>query len=260
MVKVGLAEVLPAVGVTLSHAGPLPVFAAAVYVRGDPLEPIVTVCAAGALPPATPPNVRDVELTVNDPGTTVRVTGMVTGLLATAALFGPVADTRRLLLYVPAESRVGLANTVTVPDAVEPDCGETASQLPPVTGCTLIVKFNWSLGLVLARIMFWEGTEVAPRAAEKDTGVAGLINSAVPDTYSVTGMTKGLLGTATPLDATVAVNVRFPVHVPAGSPAGFTEMTTDEMDVAVVPLAAAVPPFSKSQLLPVQVVCETPAE
>jgi hypothetical protein len=66
------------------------------------------------------------------PAVSVRETGIVTGLLATGVLFGPVAVTTMLPLYDPAESNVGVTSTVTVPDPVVPLSGVTASQGPPL--------------------------------------------------------------------------------------------------------------------------------
>jgi hypothetical protein len=69
------------------------------------LEPTVTVCAAGALPPAVAVKFSEFVLNVIDPEVTVNVTGIVTGLLATPAV---VTVTVTVPVYVPAERSCGV--------------------------------------------------------------------------------------------------------------------------------------------------------
>ena len=72
----------------------------------------------------------------------------------------------------------------------------------------------------------------------------------VADTYNVTGISSGLLIAAAPVEVTTAVIEIFPVQVPAGRPAGFTEITSE----ASVDPVGAVPavPFNCSHGEPVQ--------
>src|SRR5262245_980038 len=93
-----------------------------------------------------------------------------------------------------------------------------------------------------------------PTGALNDGGVVGRTTSRGEfDTYSVTGMVRGLLTAGAPLDATFAVIVIVPVHVPSPRPAGLSETPRD---VSVDPvIGTPVLLFSTSQLEPVQVVC-----
>jgi hypothetical protein len=83
----------------------------------------------------------------------------------------------------------------------------------------------------------------APGATVKLTGCDGFTtNSGVAETYSVIGISSGLLMAAAPVAGTVAAIEILPVQVPAGSPAGFIDITRDP---SVVPLnAAPAVPFS----------------
>src|SRR5258708_6648026 len=101
--------------------------------------------------------------------------------------------------------------------------------------------------------MFCGGTEFAPRATLKTGGRVGFTTSKGElETYSVTGISKGLLTAATPVAVTVAATVTLPVHVPAGSPVGFTETVSC---ASVEPVTGTPPlPFSTIQLDAVQLV------
>src|ERR1035437_9794208 len=116
---------------------------------------MVTVCAAGAGPPRVwSGKVRSVALRVSDPALTLSVTGMMTGLSATAAPPGPVAGT----VTVPEEAPAASPGVITVtvrtlkPALVDPVWGPANSQLPPLLLWKATVKFNRP-ELVLSRAL-----------------------------------------------------------------------------------------------------------
>jgi len=83
--------VVPLAGVMVSQL-PLPLVAvAADQLSGCPLLETAMVCAAGAAPPAVCVKESVAGVTDSTPEVTVKVTGMVMGLLATGAPLGLVA-------------------------------------------------------------------------------------------------------------------------------------------------------------------------
>src|ERR1035437_2222168 len=95
--------------------------------------PMVTVCEAGAGPPSVwSGKLRSGAPSVSDPELTLSVTGMTTGLSATAAPPGPVAVIVTVPEYAPAASPEEITETTTlllfVP--VTPFSGPANSQLP----------------------------------------------------------------------------------------------------------------------------------
>src|SRR5256885_15094276 len=92
---------------------------------------MVTVCGAGEEPPRVLVKESELPLSTIDPAVTVRVTGIVIGLLATAP--APVAVMVTAPVYVPGDSRLGITEMVrTLPLAVVPASGPTNNQLPPL--------------------------------------------------------------------------------------------------------------------------------
>src|ERR1035441_9216795 len=92
---------------------------------------MVTVWEAGAGPPRICSKLRSEALRVSDPAVTLSVTGMVTGLLATAAPPGPVTVTVTGPAQVPAARSLVITEMVRMLlAAVEPLWGPTNSQLP----------------------------------------------------------------------------------------------------------------------------------
>ena len=87
----------------------------------------------GPEPPSVWVNESDVWFTERFPGVTVKLTGIVMGLSATAPPLVVVAVTVMVPVYVPAESSPGRTETVIAfePAWVVPESGPTNSQLLP---------------------------------------------------------------------------------------------------------------------------------
>src|ERR1043165_3447363 len=98
---------------------------------GVVLPPALAVCVAVSAPPMVYEKLAEVALSVSDPEVTVRVTGIVSGLLATAVL-PCVAAMVTVPLYVPGFSVLEKTLTlITLLLAVVPEVGPANSQVMP---------------------------------------------------------------------------------------------------------------------------------
>jgi hypothetical protein len=252
-VTVTMLGVVPLVGDTESQLiDPLVVVTAVVtlYVNGCPLLEIEIVCMAAG-PPAVCCRLSAMGLGVTVPEVMVSVTGIVMGLSATPEVLAVMV---MLPVYVPGERSPGTTNTVMLfwPAAVEPLAGLTNSQTPPVVVVEVCVHATWSVELVLVSVMTCAGGEPAPTGAVKLSALTLETICAERLTYRVTGMVRGLFGTAAPVAGLVAVIVMVPVQVvpPPMEPG----CTVTGRVASVVPLGAGFPMPPGSNHAPPQVV------
>ena len=236
--------VVPELGWMVNH--PLPpdcVATAAVHGRAaEPVDPIVTVCAA-ITPPAMPVNVSVLVLTVIAAAPTVSETFTTTVLpaLGEVMVIVPVYGVALIGTFC------GLTETLAVPGVV-PVFGVTASQLPLVGEFTVTAAFQVIAPtdvLLLPMVMLCGAT--VPPGDPRKLNEAGVTVSVPP------GVTVKVTFTTCVFAEPLALMVIVPLYVPALRPV-VTVLT--EMLPGVVPVGVA----NCNQLPPAGVLTAATAE